>query len=130
MNRTIFPYDKSFYPPFPALPVVIQNSEIGVQTVVITALLDSGADGTMIPLPYLRDIQAPVLQETRIRSYWGEWRTVSMFLVDIRIDSLTLAGIFVVGDESGNDIVLGRNVLNKIRLELDGPANKTTLPSQ
>ncbi len=44
MNRIIFPYDESFYPPFPALPVVIQNSEIGAQTAVITALLDSGGD--------------------------------------------------------------------------------------
>ncbi len=130
MNRIIFPYDESYYPPFPALPVVIQNSEIGAQTAVIPALLDSGADGTMVPLPYLRDIQAPVLQETRIRSHWGEWRTVTMFLVDIKIGGLTLAGVFVVGDESGGDIVLGRNVLSKIRLELDGPASKTILPSQ
>lgn len=130
MNHTIFPYEESFYPPFPALPIVIQNSEMGTQTAVSIALLDSGADGTMVPLPYLRDIQAPVLQESRIRSHWGEWRTVSMFLVDIKIGDLTLAGVFVVGDESGNDIVLGRNVLNKIRLELDGPASKTILPSQ
>ena len=30
----------------------------------------------------LVDVLAPVLTETRIRSHWGEWRSVQLFLVD------------------------------------------------
>ena len=37
-------------------------------------------------------------------------------------DSNYLPGIFVVGDEQGDEIVLGRDVLNKLRIFLDGPA--------
>jgi hypothetical protein len=32
------------------------------------------------------------------------------------------AAIQVVGDEVGDEIILGRNVLNRLRLLLDGPA--------
>jgi len=35
----------------------------------------------------------------------------------------------VVGDEQGNDIVLGCNVLNKLRLLLDGPAELSDIRS-
>ena len=39
-----------------------------------------------------------------------------------KISEMTLPGIYVVGDELGQDVVLGRNVLNHLRLLLDGPA--------
>jgi len=51
-------------------------------------------------------------------------------VVDLELDGLRLPSIFVVGDEQGDEIVLGRNVLNKLRLFLDGPANLTEIPSQ
>ena len=52
------------------------------------------------------------------------WMTC-VFAVDVSIGSLRLPAIEVVGDERGNEIVLGRNVLNKLRLLLDGPAQLT-----
>jgi len=45
-----------------------------------------------------------------------------MFAVDVGIDSLRLPDVEVVGDERGVEVVLGRNVLNRLRLLLDGPA--------
>lgn len=35
---------------------------------------------------------------------------------------MTLPGVYVVGDDLGEEIVLGRDVLNRLRLLLDGPA--------
>lgn len=46
-------------------------------------------------------------------------------MVDLELGSLTLPGVFVVGDEQGDEIILGRNVLNELRLLLDGPAELT-----
>jgi len=51
-------------------------------------------------------------------------------VIDLELGDLRLPGVFVVGDEQGDEIVLGRNVLNKLRLLLDGPANITNIPSQ
>jgi hypothetical protein len=43
-----------------------------------------------------------------------------LYLVDLEIEQRTLPGIWVVGDELGKELILGRNVLNRLRLELDG----------
>ena len=93
-------------------------------------MLDCGADGTLVPIDYLQEIFAPALTDSRIRSHWGEWRSVQIFLVDIEVGNLRLPGIFVVGDEEGEEIILGRDVLNKLRVMLNGPANYTHLPPQ
>ena len=121
------PYDRSYQPPFPAVAVVLSNSEEGLRTASERALVDTGSDGTLVPMTLLDDILAPVLTETRIRSHWGEWRSVQLFLVDLELNGMTLPGMFVGGDETGVEIVLGRNVLNKLNLALEGPANQTEI---
>jgi hypothetical protein len=120
-----YPYNAAYEPPFPAIEVVLDNIELGMQTSPVLALLDTGADGSLVPLNLLYQIRAPVLTETRIRSHWGEWRSVQLFLLDVVIGTMRLPGVFVVGDNQGNEVVLGRNVLNKMRLILNCPANTT-----
>lgn len=115
------PYDSSYQPPFPAIEVVLHNREEGLRTASVTALLDTGADGSLVPMSYLREIIASPLVDTRIRSHWGEWRSAQLFVVDIDFGEWRLPGVFVVGDEQGDEIILGRNILNKLRLLLDGP---------
>ena len=125
-----YPYDTGYQPPFPVVRIVFHNSEEGLDSATQDALLDTGSDGSIVPIVYLRQILAPALTDTRIRSHWGEWRPVQLFVVDLKLDGLILPGIFVVGDEQGDEIVLGRNVLNKLRLLLDGPANLTEMLSK
>ncbi len=125
-----YPYDASYQLPFPVVRVVFHKSAEGLHTTTENALLDTGSDGSLVPIAYLRQIFAPALTDTRIRSHWGEWRSAQLFVVDLELDGLRLPGVFVVGDEQGDEIVLGRNVLNKLRLFLDGPANLTEIPSQ
>lgn len=67
-----------------------------------------------------------------MRSHWGEWRTVRLFAVDIVIQEsdLVLSGMIVAGDDEGDEIIFGRNVINKLLLTLNGPAKLINLPSQ
>ena len=125
-----YPYDVRYRPPFPVMRVVLHNAEEGLRTEPENALLDTGSDGSLVPIAYLRQILAPVVTDTNIRSHWGEWRPAQLFVVDVELDGLKLPGLFVVGDEIGSEIVLGRNVLNKLRLILDGPAHLTEMPPQ
>ena len=125
-----YPYNSDYQPSFPAIEVVLWNSEAGLRTSSQPALVDTGSDGTLVPIAQLQNILAPALTDTWIRSHWGEWRSVQLFVVDIEIDNLKLPNVFVVGDEQGDEIILGRNILNKLRLMLDGPANMTDVPSQ
>jgi len=125
-----YPYDKSYRPPFPVVQVTLYNSEEGLGTSARNALLDTGSDGSLVPISHLRQILAPAFADTCIRSHWGEWRPVQLFLVDLVLDDLRLTDVSVVGDEQGDEIVLGRNVLNRLRLLLDGPARLTDILPQ
>jgi hypothetical protein len=41
--------------------------------------------------------------------------------VDVRLGELTLPGVEIVGDENLSDAILGRDVVNRLRVTLDGP---------
>lgn len=125
MNQ--YPYIATYQPPFPAIDIALHNSDTQLHTVKLKALLDTGADGTLIPLTYLREILAPPITESRLRSHWGEWRIVQLFLVEIQIGITRFPNVFVIGDEQDNEIVLGRNILNRLNISLNGPALLTTL---
>jgi hypothetical protein len=47
---------------------------------------------------------------------------VALYAVALEINQYHLSAIRVVGDEIGHEVILGRNVLNRLRLLLDGPA--------
>jgi hypothetical protein len=48
-------------------------------------------------------------------------------IVDLKIDSHGLPGIVVAADESNMDCVIGRNILNRMRLILGGSPLRLTL---
>jgi predicted aspartyl protease len=125
-----YPYSHKYQPPIPVVQVALHNSEEGLRTSPENALIDTGSDGSLVPLVLLQRILAPVLTDTYISSHWGEQRAVQLFVVDLELGDLRLPNVFVVGDELGDEIILGRNVLNKLRFTLDGPAKITNIPSQ
>ncbi len=120
-----YPYANHYTPSFPMIQIRFFNPEEGLSTESVGALLDTGSDGSLIPIAYLRHILAPALRDMRIKSHWGEWRSVQLFSIDIELANMRLPGVFVVGDDYGDEIILGRNLLNKLHLSLDGPAALT-----
>jgi predicted aspartyl protease len=86
------------------------------------ALIDTGADISVIPLPLIREISAQQVGRDRARSIWGDARTVTVYAVSLRIEHLHLRALRVVADEQSDEVVLGRNALNRLRLVLDGVA--------
>ena len=121
----------SYHPPIPALEVGLQSPDSDQSLAPLWAVLDTGADITMVSLALLEQIEAPELDEVRIRSYWGEYQTVTTYLVSIRFGAEILPGVEVVGDQhSRQEILLGRNVLNKLLLLIDGPQQTTDVLAQ
>ena len=120
------PYDVSYDPPAPACDVVLV-SPMTERRVTLTAIVDTGADGTIVPVCHLQKIGARRAFEAGLRSQWGERRTVFLYLVDLQIADSMLPGVYVVGDDLGDEVILGRDVLNRLRLLLDGPAAMVNL---
>ncbi|MGC9349891.1 MAG: retroviral-like aspartic protease family protein [Anaerolineae bacterium] len=121
-----FPYDATYEPPLPIAEVELKATA-GARTVSLTAIIDTGADATIVPTAWLEQINARPVLEAHLRSQWGERRQVFLYLVDVTIASIVLSGMSVVGDNLGDEVVLGRDVLNRLRLQLDGPAKVTRL---
>ncbi len=119
-----YEYDLDFTWPFPSLPVTLYPPEGMNGTPVGASLLDTGADSTLVPIRYLDEIGSAELYPTRIRSHWGEWRPVSIHLIDLSVAGQRLPGINVVADDQGDVVLLERNVLNRLILLLDGPRHQ------
>ena len=121
----IYRYSHNYYPPAPVIGVTLVSAAESLRVGPLNALADSGADGTIVPLSYLDEIHAPSTVEMTIRSQWGESHQVLLYLVDVQIGDLTIPGIEVVGDEISNEIVIGRDILNRLQVLLDGPKETT-----
>lgn len=121
-----FPYDSAYDPPAPVCEITLTVASTGRRTSIF-AMIDTGADATLVPVSYLNQIAARRVFEASLRSQWGERRRVYLYLVDLQVAGLNLPGVYVVGDEMGDEAVLGRDVLNRLRLLLDGKKQLTQL---
>ncbi len=124
MNR---PYSHDYVPPAPALQVTFISPELQLSTGPFAALADTGTDVTTVPIALLERIKTPFLRSAFVQPHWGERYPVSLYSVDVRIDNWMLPAVEVIGDIKGSEIILGRDVLNKLRLMLDGPAETTEI---
>jgi len=111
--------------PFPQLPVVMIHPESNARAASLLGLVDTGADATLVPSAQLRAIGAEEIYRASLRSHWGESRPVVVYLVDLQVAGHNLPGIEVIADEYSDAILLGRNVLNRLILLLDGPVQET-----
>ncbi len=116
-----FPYNIDYFPPAPAVDIFLGKADESFKIGPLSALVDSGADGTVVPARYLGEFQAEIADRKIIRSHWGEARIVSIYLLDVGIAGVRLPAIEIVADELSVDILIGRNILNKLRVFLDGP---------
>jgi predicted aspartyl protease len=120
-------YNRNYFPAAPFVDVSLITVAESRRVGPLPPLVDSGADGTIVPLAVLNSISAPPTIEMLMSSQWGESRPVLMYLVDVQIGDITLPGMEVVGDHLSDEIVLGRDVLNHLRVLLDGPAQTVTI---
>lgn len=123
------PFSRDFFPPAPVLRVQLCVPDQAPQQRMYTALVDTGADGTMVPLALLEQVGVPVSHMVTVRAHIGDsvYRA-SVYQVDLIInDLIRLPGVDVVSDVWGEEIILGRNTLNKLRLFLNGPDRVTNV---
>lgn len=123
------PHLKSYTPPTPALEITLRLPE-GRSLEPMKALIDTGADATIVPIHIIQQLSPRSIETAFLRSPWGERRTVELYILDIQTDNLTVPGVEIVGDHLGQELILGRNVLNKLILLLDGPALTTTVETR
>jgi hypothetical protein len=130
MKLYTYDYDRTYAPAMPVVEVRLIGPESNRTVGPVTALVDSGADATAVPLSLLVQIRAFSIGSGSMSGIWGDRRPVKIYLVSLEIGEYQLLGIraAAVPDEFG--MVLGRNVLNHLELRLNGPANVVEIPRQ
>lgn len=119
------PYAQTYKPPAAVIEVSLAAPGLTETVGPFTALIDTGADTSLVPKSVLLALGAPSLFEAQLRSPWGELHPVVVYLADILIGAERYPGIEVAADETDTEFILGRNLLNKLSLLLDGPHQVT-----
>ncbi len=115
-------YDNSYTPAAPIADVVVRALGTATYDVRVTALVDSGADGTLIPIDLLEQVNAPYWGSRQMFGISGGSQRVDLYSVTLQIGTEVIYGIRAVGASIGSEALLGRDVLNQLRITLDGPA--------
>ncbi len=124
-------YDRvEYYPPIPVLRVKFGKPGHLPWDGPYDAIVDTGADGTILPKEIAIRVGAVPMKPVRLESHWGDEHYATEYVVELEIEEFRLSGIMVAGDPHSTEIILGRNVLNKLPLFLDGPQLQTHLLSE
>lgn len=106
------------------MPVIEIQLQRRVQDdgIYIKAIVDSGSDGTIIPLRYLRVLKARKGRTTWLSSVDGIRQEVDLYGVVLQIGQYRPFHLEVVGMESQREAIIGRDVLNQFVVMLNAPA--------
>lgn len=119
-----FEYDTQYHgPSMPVVEVTLANPVTEQQIIVDGVLVDSGADGTIVPLQILKQIQARRVDTVNMRPMRGPVYRVDVYEVELRIGNFRVSKTRVVADPQNEGAILGRNVLNQFIVTLNGLAS-------
>jgi hypothetical protein len=127
MRLYTYSYNSDFDPPMPIVDVLLIEPHSGETSGPHRALIDSGSDGTLVPVNLLAQIGARSVGSGRLTWLWQESRRVKTYIMELQVGPHRLPAIRVAGVPAGTDLVLGRNVLNRLLVTLNGPAETTEL---
>jgi predicted aspartyl protease len=116
---------RDFSPPMPVLDVGVSKPGADVPVRIIEAIIDTGADGTLLPRDILKHAGAPYIDRVHLVSITGERRPVDLYVVTLHLGERRVHGVQAVALPAGATAILGRDVLNQLRLHLDGLAGAT-----
>lgn len=126
MSRTFtHEYNAVYDPSAPFLPIAVDGYDPTMAPIIVPAFVDTGADGTMLPLDILRAVNAEYVDTVRLRGTAGGVQQLDRYTVRIQVENATIHAISAVATAAGSEALIGRDVLNHLVITLDGPAGVT-----
>jgi len=107
----------------PAMPVL--ELDIGVRRdkieMTVSAVVDSGADATMIPLDYIKQLGVSSQEKRWLTGVTGGRYSVSMYTLFLQSGPFGLY-LPVIGNPVNDEVIVGRDILNRLIVTLNGLA--------
>ncbi len=127
-NVYSYNYLQAYSPAMPIVEVSLSASAPQTSEITIEAILDTGADASLIPVSVLTSMGARYTSQARLRGITGDTQWVNLYLVNMKIGSYLIYAVEVIASDN-NETILGRDVLNQLNIRLDGPAEVTEIGS-
>jgi predicted aspartyl protease len=121
-----FGYDTKVDPPAPVVPVRVSRP-LGDEAVLLSMLVDTGADCTLVPVSLVRQLKLPRIDVIGLTGIGGTRRSSTVHAAAIEVGKLRLVvRVVAFTDEA----ILGRDVLNDAVVRLDGPGLNISITSR
>jgi predicted aspartyl protease len=118
-------YDaEKFEPPAPVAYVTLRNPATGALLSDVPMLIDTGADATLLPSNAVEqlDIKPEEDADFEVQVFDGEIKWLKIARLELYFLDKKFSGEYLLIDRSMG--ILGRNILNSVRILLDGPHKK------
>lgn len=122
-----YEYDSTYTPSMPVVEVEVATFEQMASRFSLPALIDSGSDGSMLPIDILRQIKARRSGRVAMRTITGVRSFVDIYEVWLRVGPHTFPKVRVAADRYNPLMILGRDVLNQMMVVLNGLAATTEI---
>ena len=118
-------YDaEHFDPPAPVAFVTLRNLATGVMLPDVPMLIDTGADATLLPTSAVQKIGVEIEPGSgfEVETFDGESKRLQLAKLELFFLDKKFAGAYLLIERPMG--ILGGNVLNNLRLVLDGISQK------
>ncbi len=112
-------FDKNFSPPAPVAEVIVTHPVSSVNSGLLPGKLDTGADLTVIPEGLISQLALKARAQIWARGFDGTFSRRPVYYVRFTIEGFELPIVRCIAAERQN-VLVGRNVLNRFILTLDG----------
>jgi hypothetical protein len=114
-------YNTQIEPPAPFIHVTLRSRGSDLELADVPAQLDPAADRTVIPGTFVDALNQIPLDEVPVSGYGGQVSFVTTYLLELRIQSFEPVALEVLAHAEEPYVLVGRDVLNRHRVVLDGP---------
>ena len=112
-------FDRDFTPPAPVADVVVTHPVSSVNSGGLRGKLDTGADLTVIPESLVPQLALAARAHVWVRGYDGTFSQRPVYYVRFSLEGHELPAVRCIATDRRN-VLVGRNVLNRFVITLDG----------
>jgi hypothetical protein len=116
-----YTYNQQVSPPAPFVHVSVRPPHGGSAGIIIPAQIDTAADLSVIPGLVVEELQLVPLDSVATLGFGGHLLTLPTYLVEVRVRELDPVTVKALASPDEPYALLGRDVLNRFTILLDGP---------